>query len=457
MNPVTLDTIRAALDCVPPDLTRDEWAQVAMALKSELGDSGFDLFDAWSARGEKYQASEAKSTWRSVKAGGPVTIGSLFHLAKSHGFKFDEDPKPAKRATPAELAAQAKARREAAQTEREQARAKHEAAASQALKLWDQAKDEGRAPYLVRKGIKGHGVRYAKGGVLLVPMRDAEGRLWNVQACYPERLKDRKTGEPGTDKLYRAGEGGRKSGLWHMLGSVQTPLHPGALVLLIAEGYATGASLHEATGHPVAVAFDAGNLLHVAKEQRRLCPGALIVVCADDDRPTEAKTGKNPGKAGAMRAAEQVGGVMALPDALPEGGKDFNDMHAHAGLDAVRSCVEAVIAQALNVAPTLPPRCPRDPQSQAPEQAARGLDTTATALTMVGFGMTHPATKAAGHGVCVRPCTSPRWPEMHKTTERLCCWSSTPHFARGGGGSCRYPCWQAMARPTVPNCSTMVS
>jgi putative DNA primase/helicase len=364
MNPVTLDTIRAALDCVPPDLTRDEWAQVAMALKSELGDSGFDLFDAWSARGEKYQASEAKSTWRSVKAGGPVTIGSLFHLAKSHGFKFDEDPKPAKRATPAELAAQAKARREAAQTEREQARAKHEAAASQALKLWDQAKDEGRAPYLVRKGIKGHGVRYAKGGVLLVPMRDAEGRLWNVQACYPERLKDRKTGEPGTDKLYRAGEGGRKSGLWHMLGSVQTPLHPGALVLLIAEGYATGASLHEATGHPVAVAFDAGNLLHVAKEQRRLCPGALIVVCADDDRPTEAKTGKNPGKAGAMRAAEQVGGVMALPDALPEGGKDFNDMHAHAGLDAVRSCVEAVIAQALNVAPTLPPG-PSEPSARA--------------------------------------------------------------------------------------------
>jgi putative DNA primase/helicase len=42
--------------------------------------------------------------------------------------------------------------------------------------------------------------------------------------------------------------------------------------LLLAEGYAT-ASLHEATGHPVAVAFDAGNLVHVAKALRALYPG----------------------------------------------------------------------------------------------------------------------------------------------------------------------------------------
>ena len=51
----------------------------------------------------------------------------------------------------------------------------------------------------------------------------------------------------------------QKSGLWHMLGQPE-----GAAVVLVAEGYATAASLHEATGLPVAVAFDAGNLVHVA-------------------------------------------------------------------------------------------------------------------------------------------------------------------------------------------------
>lgn len=65
----------------------------------------------------------------------------------------------------------------------------------------------------------------------------------------------------GTDKLFL--KGGRKSGLWHWCGDPA-----GASVLLIAEGYATAASLHQATGRPVAVAFDAGNLAHVAKALR---------------------------------------------------------------------------------------------------------------------------------------------------------------------------------------------
>lgn len=347
MTPITQDTIRAALDCIPPDLSRDEWARVAMAIKSELGDDGFSLFDTWSSRGENYKAIEARATWRSVKAGGPVTIGTLFHLAKGHGFQFD--PKTKSEADAKAAAAQAKAlqkaRKQAAQREQAQMLVRQEAAAVQAMALWDQASEQGEAPYLKRKGVKGYGVRYAKGGALLVPMRDAAGRLWNVQACYGKPLKGKEPGQAGPDKLYRGGEGGRKSGLWHMLGTVQTSTqgHP---FVLVAEGYATGASLHEATGYAVAVAFDAGNLAPVAKELQGIHPGACIVVCADDDRPTEARTGTNPGREAADKAARAVGGMVALPAGLPDGGKDFNDLHAHAGLEAVRACVDAALSQA---------------------------------------------------------------------------------------------------------------
>lgn len=382
MTPASIDTIREALNCIPPDLPRDEWARVAMALKAELGDTGFDLFDQWSARGEKYNAADARSTWRSVKAGGAVQAGTLFHLAKEHGFTFSEVQTPAQAPDPAARAAEAKARREAAQREREAQAERQRVAALVARHKWDTAKDTGAAPYLARKGVKGYGVRYARGGVLLVPMRDAAGELWNVQACYPQPLTDKATGKPGPDKLYRAGEGGRKSGLWHMLGEVQTPAQGApSLVLLVAEGYATGASLHEATGRPVAVAFDAGNLVHVARELRRLHPAALLLICADNDTATEAATGRNPGREAGGKAAQQARAALTWPDGLPEGASDFNDLHAHTGLDAVRQRVEAAIADAMTVGePEKPGKAPkreregkgRGAADAGPDEAASG-------------------------------------------------------------------------------------
>jgi putative DNA primase/helicase len=114
-------------------------------------------------------------------------------------------------------------------------------------------------------------------------------------------------------------------------------------VLLVAEGYATGASLFEATGHAVAVAFDAGNLVHVTRALRAQYPGALIVVCGDDDLQTFADKGHNPGRDKATAAAASVQGLAVFPVGLPSGGSDFNDLHQAQGLDAVRQCVQAAI------------------------------------------------------------------------------------------------------------------
>jgi putative DNA primase/helicase len=364
MNPPTLETIRTALDAIPPDSPRDEWARVAMALKSELGEAGFELFDTWSQRGETYNAKATRETWRSVKPGGGVKIGSLLHLAKAHGWR----PEPGERkASPSadELKAQREARavreqREAAERDKAQ-----RDAAAEALRHWEAASESGASPYLVRKGVQGHGVRYAVGGWLLVPMRDAAGELWNVQRIAPSRPAD------GPEKLFL--KGGRKSGLWHAIGEWND-----APAILVCEGYATGASLHEATGRPVAVAFDAGNVPNVARELRRLRPAAWLALCADDDRETEAKTGRNPGRDKAHAAAKTIRKRVAviLPAGLPEGASDFNDMANAAGLEAVREHVEAALAAAMQARQQGAGEAARGEHAQESEAAPAGRDSS---------------------------------------------------------------------------------
>jgi putative DNA primase/helicase len=111
-------------------------------------------------------------------------------------------------------------------------------------------------------------------------------------------------------------------------------------VLCVAEGYATAASIHEATGNAVAVAFNAGNLVPAARALRARYPNSRIIICADDD----AKTEGNPGLTKAHEAAQAVGGLFARPDFggnRPERATDFNDLHRHAGSEVVRACIEA--------------------------------------------------------------------------------------------------------------------
>jgi putative DNA primase/helicase len=323
---ITPDLIRSALQYVSANLPRDEWARVGMAIKSEFADdAGRDLFNEWSATADSYDAKATGATWRSIKAGGGVSIGTLLHLAKENGFTLPKADQAASTPDPETVARLARERTERQQAEHVRQQAAHDQAAIEAAALWAQASETGDSPYLTRKGVQPFGVRFAADGWLLVPVRDASGTLANVQRI-----------DPFGTKLFL--KGGRKSGLWHWCGDPA-----GAAVLLICEGYATGASIHEATGRPVAVAFDAGNLAHVAKALRSQYPQALILVCGDDDRDTHARTGNNPGRDKATAAARSVRGLAAFPENLPDGASDFNDQHQAHDLDAVRATIEAAI------------------------------------------------------------------------------------------------------------------
>ncbi|MEY4751377.1 MAG: primase TraC [Pseudomonadota bacterium] len=357
---ITAELVREALSFIPPDIGHDERARVAFAVFDGIGDAGADLWLDWAGRRGNPDPGEDRATWRSAGKPGPVKVGTLFGMAKDRGFRFPEAGADAPAPDPAALVAAAAERARKRQADEAHHRERADRAARDARDLWADARvpdDAGASPYLTRKGVGAHGVRVLPDGALLVPMHDDAGELQNVQRIAPAR-------PAGDAPEKRFMPGGRKTGLFHLIGmpagaAASTPgadtgtdADTGPPVLLLGEGYATCASLHEATGRPVAVCFDAGNLKPCAVALRGLFPDTLLLVCGDDDSSTEARTGTNPGRvkaAAAARAGATDTGPTAcvFPAGLPEGGSDFNDLAAHAGADAVRTLVEDAIGAAI--------------------------------------------------------------------------------------------------------------
>ncbi len=169
--------------------------------------------------------------------------------------------------------------------------------------------------YLARKRVQAHGIRQ-DGSMLLVPLRDTNSALHSLQTITADG-----------DKRFK----GRMKGCYHAIGKTN------GRWLLIVEGYATAATVFEATGLPVAVAFNADNLMAVALALHRAYPALALVLCADDDWLTEG----NPGVSKARQAAMAVGGVVVVPQfpaGRPATATDFNDLFLMAGLGAVRAC-----------------------------------------------------------------------------------------------------------------------
>ncbi len=189
-------------------------------------------------------------------------------------------------------------------------------AAAKATRMIELSEVCTRHPYLTRKGIQANGARQ-QGVCLLIPMCDTTGAIHSLQTIMPDG-----------DKRFLAG--GRVKGCYFAIGGLGD-------VLVICEGFATGASIYAATGHAVAVAFNSGNLSAVCKALRQAHPDAALIVAADDDHLTAG----NPGLTAAREAALSVGGFVVVPQfpaGRPDKATDFNDLAALADLQAVRTC-----------------------------------------------------------------------------------------------------------------------
>lgn len=321
------DTIRAALAYLDAH-DRDKWVLHGMAIKSELGEAGFTLWDDWSQTAKNYQAKAAKAVWKSIKPAGRVTIASLFAEAIQHGYRPDTPympPSPEERA-------QIEAERQAARTEAEaMAQQQRDAARQKAANLWGRGHSvSSEHAYLQAKGIQPKGAAQLR-DMLLIPLRDG-GELVNLQII-------------GADGGKRFLTGGQVKGASLVLGKLKE-----ANTVLLCEGWATGCTLHQATGLPVVVAFNAHNLAVVAERLHGVLPADVaVVVCGDADASLT-------GQRAAGKAAEllQGRGRSVVPVFTQEQAEqysqrhgkppsDYNDLQQLAGLLAVTEAVQVPV------------------------------------------------------------------------------------------------------------------
>lgn len=257
------------------------------------------------------------------------------------------------------------ARRDAARAARAEAdRVERERGADAARRMWDASAPAITHPYAERKGVRVDGLRVWSDidrmeDVLLIPVFKG-GVIVGLQRIYADG-----------DKLFTSGCD--VSGGHYWIGDPD-----GAAVVAIGEGYATCDTVAQATGWPVCVAYNAGNLAAVVKAVARDYPDARIVIAADDDRWTWAHKHRkhkpetlpprdapewdewrangwldNPGLSKAAQAAVCVDpGAQVLSP--PDGG-DWNDMHMTRGLDAVRDALLTPVARAEEWEPVASP------------------------------------------------------------------------------------------------------
>jgi hypothetical protein len=169
-------------------------------------------------------------------------------------------------------------------------------------------------PYLESKTIKPFGTMGQRGQLLVLPLRDIDGEIHSLQFI-----------NAGGEKWFLSG--GRVKGCFYTIG--YTEVGP----IVICEGYATGASIHEATDYLVVCALFADNLALVAKVFRLKYPDREIIIAADND----VRTNGNPGVAKATSAAIQINAKLAVALFSSESGTDFNDLHQQEGVHEVKN------------------------------------------------------------------------------------------------------------------------
>ncbi|HHY9437875.1 TPA: LPD7 domain-containing protein [Escherichia coli] len=180
--------------------------------------------------------------------------------------------------------------------------------------------------YLTRKGIlAAPGVRLNNKNELVIPFSNSRGEIRSYQRIPVTGGKDA--------RILKDSE---KTGNWFTFGTPEN-----GRPLLFAEGYATAASLHEATGLPVLMTVDAGNMIDVAENARQIWTDSPFVFCADNDHQRKI----NKGVSSAQKAAASTHGEVIIP-AFTEAEKaqgltDFNDLDASRGRDAFQHVMNA--------------------------------------------------------------------------------------------------------------------
>lgn len=154
---------------------------------------------------------------------------------------------------------------------------------------------------------------------LIIPLYDTNGKIWSWQTI-----------SPNGDKYFLSG--GRTKGCFHPIGEL-TPN------VIVCEGFATAATIYQATGLHTIAAMNAGNIKSVVDAISKKYPSANIIIAADNDWEKESNVGKETAKS----VAKQHRLKVILPPNI-HNVSDFNDIHTKYGIDTVRNQFKEVIS-----------------------------------------------------------------------------------------------------------------
>ena len=253
---------------------------------------------------------------------------------KAKGYNLSDEEK-------AKLAAEAAIRKE--ERAKEQAEQYEKVADHISSKFAELPSLTRSTPYLERKGIDVYPglATDEENKITYIPAYDSNGKQWSTQYI-------KEDGEKRFEK------GSKKTGCFHVVGGQEALKNAPAII--IAEGYATAATITKVIGYSTVSAFDSGNLKSVAKSLSEMFPNKPIIIAGDDDLRLEEKQGINPGRSKAIDAANSVSGVAIFPTFAPGENKkltDFNDLvnQSKLGKDAgerqIKVAIENGIIKAL--------------------------------------------------------------------------------------------------------------
>lgn len=305
------DEAREALYSISPNLRREEWVKLAFACK----DAGLGEEDwlQWCEAGETFNRADALATYRNAKpmAGG-VTEATLWRMAHDAGWRRGNGSSPIPpRKTPAE-----------------QRKPTPTPPPTDPVPVWEMCRAVDVHPYLARKRVRPHGMRQSATGALVVPFVNRERQLQTLQFIAPDGSKKFLAGARQKGSVWIAGE------------------PTDAELIVIGEGPATCAAIHEATGRPVIASGSRGTMPEAARIARHFSPRARVVLAADRGDLTTP-----------MSAARGVEGFLALPgsDTSPEG-YDFCDWRNDGASDAeITERIESAPPVPLNEEQAPPP------------------------------------------------------------------------------------------------------
>ena len=184
--------------------------------------------------------------------------------------------------------------------------------------------------YLKSKGVKNYNLKIDNKGNLLMPLRDIDGKHWSNQKI--------NVNFKGFNKH------SKKEGNFFIIGNQN--LHQ-VQEFIVVEGYATGATIHQATKKTVIVAVDSGNLMSVTENLDKKFPNSAILIAADNDKHQELKGKENVGYKKALEAAIKTHRNIIYPSFSNEEIKanysDFNDLAKSKGIKEVKAIIETAL------------------------------------------------------------------------------------------------------------------